>query len=201
MIRGNLSTRPFYNEPAVHLWLFVGAVLVAVATLFNVVQMLRYSRSDTELARQAANDEARAAELRSEAARLRATVDAKQIERASLEAHQANELIDRRTFSWTALWNEFEGTLPPNVRITSFRPRTDPKRGNVVTITVIARSVDDVQQFMDNLDKTGAFPDLYPPSERTNEQGQVETAIEAVYVPQAVKPAAAAPDAAGGPAK
>ena len=201
MIRGNLSTRPFYNEPAVHLWLFAAAVLVAVATLFNVVQMLRYSRSDTELARQAANDEARAAELRSEAARLRATVDAKQIERASLEAHQANELIDRRTFSWTALWNEFEATLPPNVRITSFRPRTDPKRGNVVTITVIARSVDDVQQFMDNLDKTGAFPDLYPPSERTNEQGQVETAIEAVYVPQAVKPAAAAPDAAGGPAK
>ena len=36
--------------------------------------------SDTELARQAANDEARAAELRAEAARLRATVDAKQIE-------------------------------------------------------------------------------------------------------------------------
>jgi Tfp pilus assembly protein PilN len=201
VIRGNLSTRPFYNEPAVHLWLFVAALVVAVATLFNVVQMLRYSRSDTELARQAANDEARAAELRSEAARLRATVDSKQIERASLEAHQANELIDRRTFSWTALWNEFEATLPPNVRITSFRPRADPKRGNVVTITVVARSVDDVQQFMDNLDKTGAFPDLYPPSERTNDQGQVETAIEAVYVPQAAKPAAAAPDAAGGPAK
>jgi Tfp pilus assembly protein PilN len=71
----------------------------------------------------------------------------------------------------------------------------------VVTITVVARSVDDVQQFMDNLDKTGAFPDLYPPSERTNEQGQVETAIEAVYAPQAVKSAPAAPDAAGGPAK
>jgi Tfp pilus assembly protein PilN len=71
----------------------------------------------------------------------------------------------------------------------------------VVTITVIARSVDDVQQFMDNLDKTGAFPDLFPPSERTNDQGQVETAIEAVYVPHAVKPAASTPDAAGGPAK
>ncbi len=50
MIRGNLATRPFYNEPAVHLWLFVAALVVVVATLFNVVQMLRYSRSDTELA-------------------------------------------------------------------------------------------------------------------------------------------------------
>ena len=199
MIRGNLATRPFYNEPAVHLWLFVAALVVAVATLFNVVQMLRYSRSDTELARQAANDEARAAELRSEAARLRGTVDARQIERASLEAHQANELIDRRTFSWTALWNEFEATLPPNVRITSFRPRLDPKRGNVVSITIVARGVDDVQQFMENLEKTGAFPELFPPSERTNDQGQLETAIEAVYAPKAAKPAA--PEAAGGPSR
>lgn len=202
MIRGNLSTRPFYNEPAVHLWLFVAALLVAVATLFNVVQMLRYSRSDTELARQAANDEARATELRADAARLRGTVDAKQIERASLEAHQANELIDRRTFSWTALWNEFEATLPPNVRITSFRPRLDPKRGNVVTITVIARGVDDVNQFMENLDKTGAFNDSYTPSERTNEQGQLETVIETVYAPkQAAKPAAASAPETGGPAR
>jgi Tfp pilus assembly protein PilN len=200
VIRGNLANRPFYNEPAVHLWLFLAALVVTVATLFNVVQMLRYSRSDTELARQAANDEARAAELRSEAARLRATVDAKQIERASLEAHQANELIDRRTFSWTALWNEFEVTLPPNVRITSFRPRIDPKRGNVVTITVVARGVDDVQQFMENLEKTGAFPELFPPSERTNDQGQLETAIEAVYAPKAAAKPAAAPEA-GGPSR
>jgi Tfp pilus assembly protein PilN len=202
VIRGNLATRPFYNEPAVHLWLFVAALVVVVATLFNVVQMLRYSRSDTELARLAANDEARATELRADAARLRGTVDAKQIERASIEAHQANELIDRRTFSWTALWNEFEATLPPNVRITSFRPRIDPKRGNVVTISLIARSVDDVQEFMENLEKTGAFPDLYPPSERTNEQGQLETVIEAVYAPkQPAKSAAAANPETGGPAR
>ena len=200
MIRGNLATRPFYNEPAVHLWLFVAALVVVVATLFNVVQMVRYSRSDTELARQAANDEARATELRAEASRLRATVDARQIERASLEAHQANELIDRRTFSWTALWNEFEATLPPNVRITSFRPRLEPKRGNVVTITLVARSVDDVQQFMENLEKTGNFPDVLPPSERTNEQGQLETAMEVVYAPKQAAKAAAAPEA-GGPAR
>ena len=197
MIRGNMATRPYYNEPAVHLWLFVAALVVVVATLFNVVQMLRYSRSDTELARQAANDEARATELRAEASRLRSTVDAKQIERASLEAHQANELIDRRTFSWTALWNEFEATLPPNVRITSFRPRIDPKRGNVVTITLVARSVDDVQQFMDNLDKTGTFPDVLPPSERTNERGQLETTIEVVYAPRQGAPATAAPEPGG----
>ena len=199
MIKGNLATRPFYNEPAVRLWLLAAALVVGAATVFNLSQMLRYSRSDTELARQAANDEARAAELRAEATRLRATVDARQIERASLEAQRANELIDRRTFSWTALWNELEATLPQNVRITSFRPRLEPKRGNVVTISVIARSVDDVQQFMENLEKTGAFPEIFPPSEQTNDDGQLETVIEAVYTPRAKTAAAVAPAAQGAP--
>lgn len=184
MIKGNLATRPFYNERAVHVWLLVIAIAVATATVFNVGQMIRYSRSDTELAREAANDEARARELGADAARLRATVDTKQIERASLEARQANELIDRRTFSWTELWNQFEATLPPNVRITSFRPRLDDRRGIVVTVTLIARGVDDVLQFMDNLENTGAFPEIFPPSERTNEEGQLETVLESVYVPK-----------------
>lgn len=194
MIRGNLATRPFYNERAVHVWLIAIAIAVALATVFNVAQMIRYSRSDTELAREAANDEARATELRADAARLRATVDTKQIERASVEARQANELIDRRTFSWTELWNQFEATLPPNVRITSFRPRLDDRRGIVVTVTLIARGVADILQFMDNLENTGAFPEVFPPSERTTEEGQLETVLESVYVPKSR--ASAGPDPA-----
>jgi Tfp pilus assembly protein PilN len=199
VIKGNLATRPFYNERAVYIWLLAIAATVAAATLFNAAQMIRYSRADTELARQAANDEARATELRAEAARLRATVDRGQIARASLEARQANDLIDRRTFSWTELWNQLEATLPPNVRITSFRPRLGDRRGIAVAISLIARSVDDVQQFMDNLDQTGRFPDVFPPSERINEEGQLETLIEATYLPElpdASSQAAGAPGSA-----
>jgi Tfp pilus assembly protein PilN len=87
------------------------------------------------------------------------------------------------------------------VRITSFRPRTDPKRGNVVTITVVARSVDDVQTFMESLEKTGAFRDMFTPSERSNEQGQLETAIETIYDPKAAVKPAAAPEPTGGPSR
>ena len=113
MIRTNLSTRPFYNERAVQLWLLVLALVVAAATVFNVARVIRYSQTDTELATQASRDEARAADLRAEAARLRGSVDLQQIELASTEARQANDLIDRRTFSWTDLFNQFETTLCP----------------------------------------------------------------------------------------
>jgi len=185
VIRTNLSTRPFYNERAVHLWLLVVALVVAAFTLFNVSRVLRYSRTDTQLALQASRDESRAAELHGQAAKLRASVDPRQFDIASAAAHQANELIDRRTFSWTELLNRFETTLPDEARIVAIRPKLDREGNIVVTISVVARDVDDVSQFMENLEKTGAFRNLRPTIERVNEQGLFESQLETHYTPSA----------------
>jgi Tfp pilus assembly protein PilN len=194
MIKTNLSTRPFYNERAVHFWLLVTALVVLAATLFNVSRVLRYSRSDTRLATEASRNEARAAELRQQAARLRATVDPKQIEFASAEARQANDLIDRRTFSWTDLFNRFEATLPDDVRIAAIRSRFDKQRGIVLMVNVVSRNSDDVDKFMENLDATGAFADLGSHlDEHVTEQNLLETTIEMVYVPSGAKPAPSVP--------
>jgi Fimbrial assembly protein (PilN) len=171
MIRTNLSTRPFYNERTVRAILLAIAVAVVAFTAFNASRVLRYSRSDTRLQTQAARDEARAADLRQQAIRLRATVNTKQIESASVDAREANDLIDRRTFSWTDLFNRFESTLPDDVRITSVRPRLE-EDGFAVEIHVVARTVEDVEKFMDNLEGTGAFKNTVPVDERFDEQSQ-----------------------------
>ena len=188
MIKTNLSTRPFYNERAVHMALIVAAILVVAATVFNVSRILRYSSSDTRLATQASRDEARAADLRQQAARLRASVDPKQVELASAGARQANELIDRRTFSWTELLNRFETTLPDEVRITSVRPRVDRDKRILLRVNVVARGVDDVMEFMENLEATGAFQDVSPVEDHFDEQGQLQTTLEMGYMPAAGKP-------------
>ena len=184
MINTNLATRPFYNTSAVRLWILVLALVVAAATAFNVTRLLQYSRSDTELATQASRDETRTAELRAEAAQLRASVDPKQVDNASMEARLANDLIDRRAFSWTELFNTFEATLPDEVRITAVRPKVEENRRIVLSITVVARSVEDLDKFDTSLEDTGAFRDLVPREDRVNEQGQIEGLIEAVYVPK-----------------
>ena len=190
MIRTNLSTRPFYNERLVHIWLIVLAVAVAAATAFNASRVLRYSRSDTRLATQASHDEARAADLRRQAARLRASVDVKQVEFAAADARQANDLIDRRTFSWTELFNRFETTLPDEVRIASVKPRVDRDVGIILAINVLARGVDDVKEFIMNLEETGAFANVRPVDEHNDEAGMLLSNLEAVYLPSAGKPAA-----------
>jgi Tfp pilus assembly protein PilN len=182
MIRTNLSTRPFYNERAVQLWLFVLALIVAAATLFNVARVVRYSHRDTELATEASRDQARAVELRAAAARLRAGVDVRQIDLASAEARQANELIDRRTFSWTELFNQLETTLPDNVRITSVRPRVEGP-DILVSMTVVARGVDDVDELLQKLEATGSFSKVRSEQDQVDEQGMLNATIVGTYVP------------------
>jgi Tfp pilus assembly protein PilN len=186
MLRTNLSTRPFYNEGAVRLVLLAAALVALAATVFNVARVIQLSRRDTQLVTQASRDEARAAELRSSAARLRATVDPRTLERASTAAREANNLIDRRIFSWTDLLNRFEATLPDDVRITTIRPKVEPRRGIVLTVVVSARGREDVNQFIENLEATGAFRELLAHQDYLDERGQLEATLETVYLPSAV---------------
>lgn len=188
MIRHNLSSRPFYNERAVNLWLLVLAVAIAAATVFNVTSVRDDSGSNTELASQASRDEARATELRRTAMELRASLDRHQVDAVSEEARQANDLIDRRTFSWTALFNRFETTLPDEVRITAVRPTLDRDRRIVLTVTVLGRTVNDIQQFMAHLDETGVFKDLFSTQDRPNDNDQIESVLEMIYIPGAGRP-------------
>jgi Tfp pilus assembly protein PilN len=184
VIRTNLSTRPFYNEGAVRSWLAVVAIVAVAATMFSVSRVLRYSRSDTALATQASRDEARAVEVRATAASLRAGVDARQVDVASVEARQANDLIERRIFSWTELFNRLETTLPPEVRITAVRPALDRERRITLTISVLARGVDDVDEFMEKLEATGAFANLLSREERIADSGQLVAILECQYAAQ-----------------
>ena len=192
MIRTNLSTRPFYNERLIHVWMAILALIVVAATAFNASRVLRYSRSDTQLATQASHDESRAADLRRQAARLRGSVDPHQVDFAAADARQANDLIDRRTFSWTELFNRFETTLPDDVRIASVRPHVERDKGIVLAVVVSARSVDDVNTFISNLEATGAFKNVRPAEEHTDDvSGMLLSSLEAVYLPSVGKPAVA----------
>jgi len=181
MIDNNLSTRPFYNERRVQLGLAIIALVAVFATALNVSRVLHYSRADTELKAQASQEEAQAAEYRRAASELRASVDARQLDATSTEARQANALIDRRIFSWTELFNRLEATLPPEVRLTSVSPRVNEDGRFMITITVLARSVDDVSEFLQNLEGAGVFQRPLARQERINDAEQLEAVIETEY--------------------
>ena len=159
MIGTNLSTRPFYNERAVHAVAAIVAVLVLAVAAWEGVRVVRLSRYKTELntAIQKHHDET---ELRDrEAAQIRRGLDQKQLAIVSAQAKEAKGLIEQRAFSWTELFNLLEATMPDDVMLTSVRPEF--KDGiTQINLDVKGRSVEDIQAFWDRLQKTGAFRDV-----------------------------------------
>jgi len=188
VLRTNLATRPFYNERAAHVAIAIAALIVLAITAVNVVQVVRLSRHSTELSSQTDAERAEAERLTAEAARIRRTINKDELELIVGAAQEANGLIDQRTFSWTAFFNRIEATLPPDVMLTSVRPSI--KNGEThVDMGVLGRRAEDVDQFMDKLEGTGAFEDIVPATQDRTDEGLFRAAIESVYKPGQDEPA------------
>jgi Tfp pilus assembly protein PilN len=201
MLRTNLSTRPFYNIRAVQVALGSLAVLVAVMTIVNVVQLVRLTASERALGARAQEAETEAQRLRDEARRIRSQIDAKELNEVAAAAQEANAIIDLRAFSWSGLFAQLEATLPENVRLTGFQPAEDQEGRLVVRLSVQARRVQDLESFIDALEGTGRFHEVLAAEEQTTNDGLINATVRSVYVPQSREPtsetAAAAPRSGG----
>ena len=182
MLRTNLSTRPFYNERGIHAGLGLVGLIVIALTIFNLTQIALLSRRQAVLAGQATSAENRARDLRAHAASVRRGLDSKRLEAISTAARDANAIIGQRLFSWTDLLNRLETTLPPDVRITSMRPNVDSKGAITVVMTVVGRRVEDIDRFMENLQSTGSFSDVFPREETATDDGLRQASIEGRYL-------------------
>ena len=188
MLRANLSTRPFYNERAVHLLIALAAVLLVALTSWNVVSVLRLSRENTDLQTRISRDQAEAEQLQKMAGEIRRKVDQAELRRVVAAAREANGLIDQRTFSWTAFFNRLESTMPPDVMLTSVRPLV--KEGVTrVTMQVLGRRAEDIDEFIEKLEATGAFEDVVPLQQDRTEEGLYRVSMDSVYTGQEAPPA------------
>jgi Tfp pilus assembly protein PilN len=190
MLRTNFATRPFYNERAAQLVLGVMALAVLALTLANAVEYSQLSGSESRLGSSAAESEREAARLRAEATAIRTRIDPRDLETVVVAAREANDIIDQRAFSWTALFGQLESTLPADVRVKAVQPRLD-KGTFSVTVVAQARTIQDLADFMDALEATGVFRDV-----RLVEQSVRNDLLEAVVDGIYLAPARMAPEAA-----
>jgi Tfp pilus assembly protein PilN len=183
MGRINLSTRPFYNERAVNAALGVAVALVVGVTGFNLWQVFVLSGRNAQLQGRIAQAAAKTRDLRDQATRLRASINPRELDATVAAAREANALIGRRVFSWTEVLNQFETTLPPSVRISSIRPRVERDGTMIVGVVVLARTVEAVDSFIENLEQHGAFSAVLSREEFVNEQGLIQASLEGRYKP------------------
>jgi hypothetical protein len=85
--------------------------------------------------------------------------------------------------------------MPIDVRLAMVSPRVE--RGTFkVAMTVVARDLDDIADFMDALQGTGAFYDVIPADQQLRDDGTYTASVLASYVP----PGGAARPGSTGPA-
>ena len=170
MLRTNLSTRPFYNERIIHLLIALAGVIVLGITVFNAVRVIDLSRQNTELSTRVGRDRTEGDRLRREAVRIRKGIDPKELTVVAAAAREANSLIDQRTFSWTAFFNYLEATLPPDVMLVSVRPSID-RGATRVSMVVLGRTPEDIDEFIEKLEATGAFENDPPSTDGQDRRG------------------------------
>lgn len=191
MLRTNLSTRPFYNQRALRAAIAAVALVALVLSVYNAARIVSLTARTADLSGRAAAAEARAQELGNQSRQIRDSLNRADVSATEGKALEANQLIDRRAFSWTALFNRFEETLPDDVRITAVQPQVDRQGQFVLAINVISRSVEAVDTFIAEMEKSGAFRTALAVQEQLQEDNTFRSVIQAYYVPSAAAPAAA----------
>lgn len=194
MLTGNLATRPFYNERLVRGALIVALAVALLWAALNVISLVSLSQQGALLSDRIRNEGLRAAGARTEADTVRRGLNVADLKKVSGAATEANALIERRTFSWTGLFNQLEATLPADVRLVEVQPQTDDSGRLILSLTVVSRKIEDLDEFIRGLEATGAFSGVVSRSDEALDDGTIASTLQGYYA-SAAKPTAAASEA------
>jgi hypothetical protein len=180
MLRGNLATRPFYNERLVTLGIVLGVVAVVALSAFNVSQILSLSQQRAAFKAAQSTDDGEAATVSQGTLSVQKSVDQVRLAALARQTREANDLIDERTFSWTIFLDHIEKTLPRDARLLSVAPRVN--RGEFeIGMAVNAKRYDDLEEFVDKLLATGVFYDTIAGTTNQNDDNTFTGAIMTRY--------------------
>jgi type IV pilus assembly protein PilN len=184
----NLSTRPFVAYQFKTLLALVALVVLIAVSVLQGYGFRRYATMASAI-----RDDARNAQVESEALSRRLNeMDSKLSGPAAkeklTEIEFLNDIIVRKTFSWSRVFANLEELMPEGVHLVNIRP--DFEGGGVVLVhmEVEAHGVPDVKEFIENLQTSEVFEDVSVSSEeRKSGTAPAEVSGNDVHVAFTVK--------------
>jgi Tfp pilus assembly protein PilN len=196
MLKGNLSSRPFYNEGLVNILLLAGLIVGIGLAIFNVTTILRINADRSTRTAVQRSAETETAQLQQSTQREKNSVDRNALAVLGFETYEANSLIDQRLFSWTVFFGLVEKALPLDVRLVAVAPKVE-KGEFRISMIVNAKKRDDIAAFLDALQNTGSFYDMNAEGQQQNDAGTYDATLSGGYQAPPVQSVKAA-GAAGG---
>jgi type IV pilus assembly protein PilN len=200
----NLASQPY--EDARQFWLRWGTALglASVLTLALVIMTITGWLA-------ARHDHAAIAQFRAEIAqrdqtRLAAEAYLNRPENRSTrdQSQFINELIERKSLSWTRVLEDLERVMPARVHLVSIQPELDDDNQLVLKLVVGGDSRDKAIELAQRMEESKHFSQTYIETEHSATEGtgdKVQFAINGIYVPEMVAALNPAPAAKKGSEK
>lgn len=174
----NLSCR--YRPAVVPLRLFLigSCILLVIGICWNLRQaVLAYQES---LVIQAELDQVRqqSLDLVEEARHEGIDLSEEALKKLPLEIELANQLLEKRTFSWTKFLTELEQTIPARLALSNVRL---DQAGTMVRLTGTAVSLEDITAFTVGLQNHAIFKDPILAQHRVGPNGLVVFEVTLQY--------------------
>lgn len=174
----NLSSRYWVGMASYRTWLISGCIALLLSIAWNIWQgVLIYEESqiiEAELERVRQLDHTVMTEAKNEGIDLSEGA----LKRLSSEVDLANQLLAKRTFSWTTFLTELEQTIPPRLALTSIRL---DQTGKTVQLTGTAMNLEEITAFTVGLQNHATFKNPVLAQHRVGSSGMVEFDVTVQY--------------------
>jgi Tfp pilus assembly protein PilN len=110
------------------------------------------------------------------------------------ESQFLNQLIERKSLSWTRVLEDLEKVMPPRVHLISIHPELDEDNQLTLKMQVAGDSRERAIELARRMEASGHFAQTYIESESPAAGGSgdtVQITINGIYVPEKAEPAAA----------
>ena len=174
----NLSSQYRTTTAPLRLLLIGGCALLVCGILWDIRQGLLVHQEiqmiEAELSRVHQLDRT----LMEEAKREGIDLSEAALKRLPLEVELANQLLEKRTFSWTKFLTELEQAIPPRLALSSVRL---DQAGKTVQLAGTAMSLEDITAFTVGLQDHATFKDPVLAQHRVGSNGLVEFDVTVQY--------------------
>lgn len=174
----NLCSRYRSAVAPLRLLLIGSCVLLVSDILWNLAQAMATYQECRTIEDQLKRVRQQDLDFIAEATRERVDLSDQAVSRLSFEIELANQLLQKRTFSWTKFLTELEQAVPPRLALSSVR--LDPA-GTMVRVTGTAMTLEDITAFTVGLQDHAMFNNPILAQHRAGPNGLVEFDVTVQY--------------------
>jgi type IV pilus assembly protein PilN len=156
----NLSTRPFVANQFKTLLLALALIFVIAISVIQGYGFRQYSRLADQIRGAARNAQVESEALNRRLNEMDSKLSAPQAKEKLTQIEFLNDIIARKTFSWSRVFAVLEELMPEGVHLTGIRPDFAAGGPILIHMEVEAHAVSDVTALLKNLQSSPLFEDV-----------------------------------------